>query len=142
MKRSFKSNWKTKVFDKVKIYFYKFHEFEKFSWIIEFISFNYFLFCVWKIDVNDERKKRVVIDICDLNVIIQSNVYSLSLQSNIIQLMTEYDYIIIIDATFFFYQWKIHFNDKHKLTIIFYRDQESFNVVIMNYKNSLTYVQR
>ena len=56
--------------------------------------------------------------------------------------MTECDYIIVIDATFFFYQWKMYFDDKHKLTIISHREQESFNIVVMNYKNSSTYMQR
>ena len=155
MRIFFKSDWEIKMSEKAKIYslrqkdrilidetFDKLHEFDKLFWITEFISFSYLLFCVWKIDVNDKRKKRVVIDIRDLNVIIQSNAYSLSLQSNIIQLMTKCDYIIVINATFFFYQWKVHFNDRHKLTIVFHRDQKSFNVVILKYKNSSTYVQR
>ena len=36
----------------------------------------------------------------------------------------------------------MHFNDKHKLTVVFHRDQKSFNVVVMNYKNFSIYVQR
>ena len=36
----------------------------------------------------------------------------------------------------------MHSNDKHKLIIMNHRDQKSFNVAIMNYKNSSTYVQR
>ena len=155
MKISLKSDWETKIFEKVKVYslkqkdrdlidktFDEFHKTGKFFWTIEFISFNYFLFCVWKINVNNERKDRVVVDIRDLNVIIQSNAYSLSLQSNIIQLITECSYIIMIDAISFFYQWRVHFNDKHKLTVVSHRDQESFNVVVMNYKNFSAYVQR
>ena len=82
MKIFLKIDWKSRIFDKVKIYslstrdkklidviFDKLHEFDKLNWIEKFISFNYLVFCVWK-NVNDEKKRRVVIDIRKLNVII------------------------------------------------------------------------
>ena len=122
--------------------FNKLHVIEKLSWTIESISFNYSFFCVWKTNVNEKKKKRVIIDIRSLNVIIQSDVYSLFLQSNIIQLIIDCEYIIVINVAFFFYQWRVHFDDKHKLIVINHRDQKSFNVIVMNYKNSSTYVQR
>ena len=59
MRISLKSNWKQKIFDKIKIYslnkknrkfvdeiFDKLHEFDKLNWTNEFISFNYSMFCV------------------------------------------------------------------------------------------------
>ena len=42
----------------------------------------------------------------------------------------------------FFYQWRVHSFDRHKLIVVSHKDQESFNVAIMRYKNSSTYVQR
>ena len=56
--------------------------------------------------------------------------------------MLSCQYIIVVDCFSFFYQWRVHFKDRHKLTIINHKKQESFNVAIMKYKNSLVYVQR
>ena len=103
--------------------------------------FNYFVFCVWK-NVNDEKKKRIIIDIRKLNVIIQFDVYSFSLQIEMIFVVFECQYIIVIDCSTFFYQWRVHFKNKHKFTMINHRDQKSFNVTIIKYKNSFVYVQR
>ena len=82
MKISFKSNWKQKIFDKIKIYslnkknkkfvdeiFDKLHESNRFNWTNEFIFFNYFVFCVWK-EINDKKKNRSIVNIRDFNIII------------------------------------------------------------------------
>lgn len=68
------------------------------------------MFCVWK-TINNERKRCVVVDIRDLNVIIQSNVYSLSLQIDIILIVRDCSFITIVDCFAFFYQWRIYFID-------------------------------
>ena len=154
MRISLKSDWKQRIFDKTKIYsldkknkelvdeiFDKLHESDRFSWTDEFIFFNYFVFCVWK-KVNDKKKNRSIVDIRDLNAIIQSDVYSLFLQFNIISVVIDCQYIIVLNCSTFFYQWRIHSNDRFKLIVITHREQESFNVVVMNYKNSSIYVQR
>ena len=154
MRISLKSDWECRVSNKTKIYsldlrdkqlvndtFDDLHRSEKLFWITKSTSFNYSLFCVWK-TINEERKERVVIDIRELNAIIKLNVYSLSLQFDIIQLMTNCIYISVIDCASFFYQWRVHSFDRHKLIVVSHRDQESFNVAIMSYKNSSVYVQR
>ena len=41
-----------------------------------------------------------------------------------------------------FYQWRVHFKNRHKLTTINHKKQESFNVAIMKYKKFFVYVQR
>ena len=82
MKISLKFDWKNKILDKIKVYslnrkdrklvnqtFDKFHEIDKLDWTIDFTFFNYSIFCVWKI-INEKNKKRVVINVRDLNVII------------------------------------------------------------------------
>ena len=154
MKISLKTNWKNKISEKIKMYFLRarnralvdkifdeLHDLDRLFWINEFISFNYSMFCVWK-NVNEERKNRVVVDIRRLNVIIQSNVYSLSFQMKIISIVKNCLYITVVNAFVFFYQWRVHSDDRHKLTIMSHRNQKSFNVVVMRYKNSSVYVQR
>ena len=149
-----KSDWETRVFDKIKIYslkikdrelidqtFDEFHRIDKLFWTNESTSFSYSIFCVWK-TIERERKNRMIVDIRDLNVITQSNVYSLSFQTNILTLIRDCKYIFVIDCSAFFYQWRIHSIDRHKFIVVNHRNQESFNVTIMNYKNSSTYVQR
>ena len=154
MKILFKIDWKSRIFDKIKIYslntrnkelidviFDKLHEFDKLNWIEKFTSFNYFVFCVWK-NINDEKKKRIIVDIRRLNVIIQFDVYSFSLQIEMIFVVFECQYIIVIDCSTFFYQWRVHSKNRHKFTIINHRNQKFFNITIMRYKNFLVYVQR
>ena len=154
MRISFKSNWKQRIFDKIKIYslnkknkefvdetFDKLHESDRFNWTNEFISFRYSVFCVWK-KINDKRKNQSMMNNKNLNAITQSDVYSLFLQFDIISVVLECQYIIVLNCSTFFYQWRVHSNDKHKLIVITHRDQESFNVIVMNYKNFFVYVQR
>ena len=99
MKISLKFDWKNKISDKARVYslsrknkklvnqtFNKLHKIDKLDWTIDFIFFNYSIFCVWKM-INEKSKKRVVVDVRDLNVITQSNVYSLSLQFSIISIV-------------------------------------------------------
>ena len=154
MKISLKSDWKKRVSKKTKMYFLNaknkklidktfddLHRIDRMFWTNQSTSFFYFCFCVWK-SVDDEKKDRVIIDIRNLNVITQPDAYSLSLQTNIIIAMRDCDYISIIDCSTFFYQWRVHSNDRHKFTVVNHKNQKSFNVIVMNYKNSSTYVQR
>ena len=154
MRISLKSDWEQRIFDKTKIYslnkkdkklvdeiFDKLHESDRFSWTNEFIFFNYSVFCVWK-EVNDQKKNRSIVNIRDFNAIIQPDVYFLFLQFNIIFAVIGCQYIIVLNCSAFFYQWRIHSENRHKLTVITHRGQESFNVVVMSYKNSSAYVQR
>ena len=71
-----------------------------------------------------------------------SDAYFMSLQSNIIEIVVECQFITMIDCSCFFYQWRVHFANRYKLTIITHRDQETFNVTIMKFRNSFFYVQR
>ena len=154
MRISLKSDWEKRISDKAKVYslevkdrklmnkiFDELHRVDKMFWTNQFISFFYLCFCVWK-TVEDERKNRVVVDIRNLNAITQSNVYSLFLQIDIIVVVRDCKYIFVIDCSAFFYQWRVHLNDRHKLIVINHRDQKSFNVTMMKYKNSFAYVQR
>ena len=66
--------------------------------------FFYSIFCVWKSNAESEQKNRSIINIKKLNVIIQSNAYSLSLQNKIIVVIRNCLYIFVIDCFVFFYQ--------------------------------------
>ena len=52
---------------------------------------------------NDSRKERIIINIRNLNIVIQTNVYFLSFQSNLIILIKSYRFFNVIDYINFFY---------------------------------------
>ena len=154
MKISLKFDWESTIKNKVKIYsfdirdkavvndtFNKFHEQERFFWTEKTTSFNYSCFVIWR-KSSEKQKKRVVIDIRNLNFIFQSDVYSLSLQNDIIQIVQECSFISIINCFSFFYQWRVHSSNRHKFIVISHREQKIFNVAVMSYKNFSMYVQR
>ncbi len=152
-----KSNWANKIksnkiysleLDERKIVnetFDNLHFKSKMKWSTNSISFDYFVFVVYRIVFKDEksiRKDRVVVDIRDLNAITLSDAYLMSAQIDIIVIVAECNFISIVDAVEYFYQWAIKFENRHKLIVISHREQEQFNVCVMNYKNSFVYVQR
>ena len=154
MKIPLKSDWEERVSGKAKVYplgakdrelvdktFDDLHRTGRMSWTNQSTPFSYPCFCVWK-SVDGEKKGRVVIDIRGLNAITQPDAYPLPLQTDIITAVRDCGYISVIDCSAFFYQWRVHPSDRHKLTVVSHRGQESFNVAVMGYKNSPAYVQR
>ena len=154
MRLSLRSNWEFKIKKKVKIYslkqrdknavddiFDKLHTQNRLTWIDRETSFSFSVFVIWR-DSSNNRKARIVVDIRDLNAVFQSNAYSLSLQSDIIQIVQECKFIFVIDCASFFYQWRVHSKDRHKFTVVSHREQKTFNVAVMKYRNSSVYVQR
>ena len=152
MRIFFKFDWKNTIKEKTKIYFLniknkvlinfifdEFQKVEKLSWAINVTFFNFSCFVIWR---DFEKKDTVVVDIKKLNAITQSNAYSVSLQSNIIQAVNESKYILVIDCFEFFYQWRMHSSKKHKFIVVTHRDQKIFNVAILRFRNFSTYVQR
>ena len=83
-----------------------------------------------------------MINVKRLNLFTMSDVYFLFLQSDIIIAVQNCIYIFVIDCADFFYQWRVHFFDRHKLTIISHQKQKFFNVIVIRYRNSSVYVQR
>ena len=53
------------------------------------------------------KKKPVIINICDLNQIIQTDAYFMSFQFDIITIVTECSHILIVDVQKYFYQWTV-----------------------------------
>ena len=154
MRISLKADWESKIKEKIKIYslrvkdklivdetFDKLHQQSRLFWTFESTFFSFSCFVVWRKPF-DKKKNRVVIDIKTLNAIFLSDVYSLSLQSEIIQTVHDCTFISIVNCISFFYQWRVHSDDRHRLIVITHREQKTFNVVVMNYRNSPVYVQR
>ena len=154
MKLSLKTDWENNVKKKVKVYsldakdkkviddtFDELQNQDKLAYITESTLFSFSCFVVWR-KSPDKKKNKIVVDIRELNVISQFDVYSISLQIDVLQAMQNCIHISIIDCFDFFYQWRIHLSDRHKLTIITHREQKTFNVAIINYRNSSFYVQR
>ena len=125
----------------IDVTFDKLHQQNKLHWTIQFIAFNYSVFVVWR-DTSTDQKRRVIINIKNLNDIIESDNYSLSLQSDIIIEIVDSFYIFIIDVVNWFHQFNVQRKNRHKFTIVTHREQKKFNVIFMNYKNSFSYVQR
>ena len=126
--------------------FDRMHRQRRMNWSTTFTKHDYFVFVTWrtilKPDQNSIRKKRVVVDIRSLNKIAETNFYSMSLQIDIISTVSECSHITIIDATEMFYQWPVKEQNRQKFIVVSHREQKQFNVAVMKYKNSSSYVQR
>ena len=66
----------------------------------------------------------------------------MQLQFDIISIVQNCLYIIIVNCNEFFHQWRIRVNDKSKFIVVSYRDNEYFNVIVINFRNSSIYMQR
>ncbi len=83
-----------------------------------------------------------MVDIRGLNAVIIPDAYPLPLQADITAAAKDASYISVVDCASFSYQWRVHPDDRHKLTVVTHRDQESFNVAIIGFENFPAYVQR
>ena len=119
--------------------FDKLHEQNKIKYITQSTSFNFSIFVIWR---DTSKKKRIVINIRDFNDIIKSNNYFFSLQNDVIITIIDYSFLFIVDVVDWFHQFLVKRRDLSKFTTINYRKQKKFNVVLMNFKNSSSYVQR
>ena len=81
-------------------------------------------------------------NIRELNKIIISDVYFMSIQIDITAVVVDCKYISVIDAMKYFHQWKIKLKNRYKQIVISHRNQKQFNVIVINFKNSFVYVQR
>ncbi len=103
--------------------------------------YDFSVFVVWR-EINEIRKKRVVVDIQDLNKIFLQDSYLMSLQTIITTVVADCQYIMMINVNDYFYQWKIRSINRSKLIIVSHRDQKQFEITVMKFKNSSSYVQR
>ena len=103
--------------------------------------FSFPVFVVWKSDSDGKRKGRAVVNIRKLNDLVLPDSYPLPLQSEIIANVQGYTNLAVLDATSFFYQWRLHPDHYFLFTIVTHRGQETFQVPIMGYINSIAYFQ-
>jgi DNA-binding ferritin-like protein (Dps family) len=122
--------------------FDKLHQQNKMHWTIEFTVHEASIFVVWRQIFEDDKKKRVIVNIRDLNKIVEFDSYSMSFQTNIINAVAEFKYISVINAAAFFYQFRVQKKNRHKLTVVSHREQKYFSMISMRFKNSSAYAQR
>ena len=104
--------------------------------------FSFPVFVIWITEANGEKKGRAVVDIRKLNDLVIPDAYPLPFQSEIIANVQRYTNLAVLDAASFFYQWLLHPDHRYMFTVVTYRGQETFQVPIMGYINSVAYVQR
>ena len=87
------------------------------------------------------QKEQAVVDLQELNQVTVSDVYSLSLQSDIIMSILGCKYISMMNETDFFYQWWVTVKDCEKFTIVSHCDLKIISIALMNYQESFLYAQ-
>ncbi|KAL1981340.1 hypothetical protein VTN96DRAFT_2781 [Rasamsonia emersonii] len=104
------------------------------------------VFVVWKDVIKPDgkviRKGRAVVDLRNLKKIVEHDCYPVPTQEDIIKLTNGCHYISVIDATKFYYQWRVKPAHRNRIAVISHRGQEIFNVCIMGNCNAVAYVQR
>lgn len=105
-------------------------------------SFSFPIFVVWKSDSEGKKKGHAVVDIRKLNNLVLPDSYPLPLQSEIIANVQGCTNLAVLDAASFFYHWRLHPDHRFMFTVVTDRGQETFQVPIMGYINSVAYVQR
>ena len=156
MKVSLKPGWEAKVSAiKPRIYplgnkarqlvdetFDEMHRLGRLKFTTGHTLFSFPVFVVWKLDADGRRKSRAVVNIQKLNDMVLSDSYPLPLQSEIIANVQACTNLAVLDAASFFYQWLLHPDHRFMFTVVIHRGQETFQVPIMGYINSVAYVQR
>ena len=89
-----------------------------------------------------KRRVQPVIDLRALNEMIIGDAYASPQQSEVVEMLAGCNFISVLDATSFFYQWRLHPDYRYMMTVVSHRGQKSFNVPIMGCVNSIAYVQR
>lgn len=156
MKVQLKPGWETKVSAiKSRVYplgiearrlvdetFNEMHHLGRLKYITSHTPFSFPVFVVYKTNAKGERKGRAVVDIRKLNNLVIPDAYALPLQSDIIASVQGCPNLAVLDATSFFYQWLLHPDHQYMFTVVTHQGQETFQVPIMGYINSVAYVQR
>ena len=126
--------------------FDRLHVENKMNWIIEFTSYDYSCFVIWKIvhvfDKTSKRKNKIIINIREFNKIFMFDAYFMTLQSDMIIFVINSFYISFMNIVSFFHQWLVKLTNRHKLIVVTHKDSEQWNVIVMKYRNSSIYVQR
>ena len=81
-----------------------------------------------------------MVDIRKLNKMIFPDSYPLLLQSKIITNVQECINLFVLDTASFFYQWRLYPNHRFMFTVVTYRSQKTFQVLIIKYINLVAYL--
>lgn len=114
--------------------------FDRIQWTEEPMPFRYLVFVMYQTLPNRERKGRVVVDIRELNKLTILDNCPMPRQDDIIATVQRCQYIILVDATWFFHQWPVTKKDRHKLTVISHRGSEQYQVAVMGFRNFSAFV--
>ena len=76
---------------------------ERLKYIKQLTLFYYSIFVIYKTLLDDTKHDRLVVNIKRLNQVFIRDTYSLSSQSEIIALISEYVYVTYINEVLFFY---------------------------------------
>ena len=87
-----------------------------------------------------KRKRKVVMNIRELNKIIILNNYSIPLQENIVIVIQKCIFINVVNCNEQFHLFLIKKNHRQRFIIVFHKEFEHFNVAAMEFKNSILYV--
>lgn len=115
----------------------KLHDDGKVRWTSSHSSFGLPVFVVWRND-----KPRVVVDVRGLNRLCRKDSYPVPDQQTMLGRMLGMNYITTSDGVSFFFQWGVKPEDQEKFTVVSHRGQETFEVALMGYINSIQHVQR
>ena len=103
-------------------------------------SFSFPVFVVHKTNAKRKIKGRAIVDIRKLNDFVILDAYPFLLQSDIIASIQGCTNLAVLDAVLIFYQWLLHPDHQYMFTVVTHRGQETFQVPIMGYINSVVYV--
>ena len=155
MQLPLRSDWESKVSGRAKVYpiglkdrecmdktFDELHALGRLHWTKGPTPFSFPVFVVWRPTKDGGRKGRPVVDIRGLNDLLIPDAYPLPAQAEVIAILEGCSHIAVMDAASFFYQWRVHPDYRHMLTMVTHRGQETFNVPVMGCMNSIAYVQR
>ena len=88
--------------------------------------FSFPVFIIYKTNLHDKRKCRVVVDIRKLNNLVLPDSYPLPLQSKIIANVQGYKNLTVLNAASFIYHWRLHPDHCLMFIVITHRRQETF----------------
>lgn len=103
--------------------------------------FSFPCFVVWRTLSDNTRKGRVIVDIRALNKISMPDAYPVPSQADILAAVQGAKYILTVDCSAYFYQWRVNPEHRHRLTVASHCGQETFKVAVMGYRNTPAYVQ-
>ena len=110
------------------------------KYITSHMLFSFPVFVIWKTAANGEKKGQAVVDIRKLNDLVIPDTYPLPLQSEIIANVQGYTNLAVLNVASFFYQWLLHPDYCYMLTVVTHRGEETFQVPIIDYINSVAYI--